>query len=422
MNDYALSLEDLDTDRKVVLLKEMFPNLKEFTISYTLKKSSNSFSKAVEQLLNQVFLEEEDDNGESIIAKGVDGFAENAATRGKKFKGKKRNQKLDLRFTRGTASTPGPLTDSRNGVGTSKWEDMRTDVEFISSRTKMPMQMVSSIYHKNGAVLAPTIRTILQSQVQEYGDAVELDPVAQTNVPELAQEFPSIPASQVRMLIWLTLPSSSAAHELAKALTAKRKEANPAGIEIITRLPPIDLASSDSMTTARTPAATRTSLKDAVALSNTHGTASQAAFAQASVAYQKSKSDHLMGGAAGYYSSIGREHDARAKGYSAAAADALVDGQSSSKELDLHGVSVKDAVRITRERVTTWWVGLGDSRIGGRAGAGKAYKIVTGVGRHSEGGKGRIGPAVGKMLVREGWRVEIGEGVLIVTGVAKRQR
>jgi len=87
--------------------------------------------------------------------------------------------------------------------------------------------------------------------------------------------------------------------------------------------------------------------------------------------------------------------------------------------LDLHGVSVKDAVRIARERVTAWWVALGDAKV---AGASKTeFRIVTGMGRHSEGGRGRLGPAVGKMLVREGWKIEIGEGLLAITGVARKR-
>ena len=87
------------------------------------------------------------------------------------------------------------------------------------------------------------------------------------------------------------------------------------------------------------------------------------------------------------------------------------------------GASVKDAVRISRERVTEWWVRECEERA--RSGTrgeivGGGYRIVTGVGRHSEGGRGKLGPAVGAMLVREGWKIEVGGGVIVVRGVAKR--
>ena len=129
-----------------------------------------------------------------------------------------------------------------------------------------------------------------------------------------------------------------------------------------------------------------------------------------------------MKAAAGYYSQLGRDYDAALKAASSAEADALVSSQSTPTQLDLHGVSVKDATRIARERVAAWWHGLGEGRIdlGGCGGVSEGYRIVTGLGRHSEHGIGKLGPAVAKMLVREGWKVEVGSGVLVVSGVAKR--
>ena len=64
--------------------------------------------------------------------------------------------------------------------------------------------------------------------------------------------------------------------------------------------------------------------------------------------------------------------------------------------------------------------GRGRGRTGDEEGG--AFRIVTGVGRHSAGGRGRLGPAVGGMLVREGWRVEVGEGVLVVRGRVRVRR
>ena len=127
-----------------------------------------------------------------------------------------------------------------------------------------------------------------------------------------------------------------------------------------------------------------------------------------------------MSGAASHYSSVSRASALAAAHYSAAAATARVDAQSTALVVDLHGVSVKDAVRIARERVQGWWGSGGQewAREGRVLGGG--LRVVTGVGRHSEGGVGRLGPAVGGMLVREGWRVEVGEGVVEVVGRRRR--
>jgi hypothetical protein len=88
----------------------------------------------------------------------------------------------------------------------------------------------------------------------------------------------------------------------------------------------------------------------------------------------------------------------------------------------LHGVNVKDAVRISREKVTTWWHELNEQRVGtiGTRRIGEGYQIITGKGNHSDG-KGKLGPAVGKMLIREGWKVEVRGGRLVVMGVANKR-
>jgi hypothetical protein len=85
-------------------------------------------------------------------------------------------------------------------------------------------------------------------------------------------------------------------------------------------------------------------------------------------------------------------------------------------------MSVKDAVRIAENRVERWWAGLGEERIPGqgRRGIGAGYAIVVGVGRHSEGGKSKLGPAVVRGLVKDGWRVEVGSGVVTVMGKVRR--
>src|SRR5204862_2090024 len=115
-------------------------------------------------------------------------------------------------------------------------------------------------------------------------------------------------------------------------------------------------------------------------------------------AYRRGKSDPLMGAAAGYYSAVGREHIEKAKKEFAAAADALVNRQSTSKLLDLHGVSVQDAVRIASGKVATWWDFLGDAKYapGGLGPASEGYCIVTGMVRHSKDGTARLGLAVGR--------------------------
>jgi hypothetical protein len=130
--------------------------------------------------------------------------------------------------------------------------------------------------------------------------------------------------------------------------------------------------------------------------------------------------------AAAYYAQEGRDLNANLKAMNAAEADAFVSQQSTPTSLDLHGVTVADATRIAKQRTQAWWNSLGERQIrewsgAGRRGGGEAYRIITGLGRHSEGGRGKLGPAVAKTLVNEGWKVEIEPGELYVTGLARRK-
>ena len=130
-----------------------------------------------------------------------------------------------------------------------------------------------------------------------------------------------------------------------------------------------------------------------------------------------------MGGAAAYYSQLGRDLSALSFGATADAADSLAARQSSATQLDLHGIDVLNGVRIAQERVESWWCSLGENRVNGRAGAedrGAGFRIVVGAGSHSVGGKGKLGPAVSKMLKSEGWRIEPAGAVIVVKGKQRR--
>lgn len=144
------------------------------------------------------------------------------------------------------------------------------------------------------------------------------------------------------------------------------------------------------------------------------------AFAQAQAAHRKSKSIPLMGGAASYYSSVARDAHAALRRHESARANEIVARQSKPGEVDLHGVSVNDATRITKAEVEQWWEREGRewSREGKVMVGG--LRIITGVGRHSDGGKGKLGPAIRALLQREEWKIEEGEGVFEVVGRVRR--
>ncbi|KAF4628506.1 hypothetical protein G7Y89_g9647 [Cudoniella acicularis] len=404
---YTTEFDALDEVGKESALMGIFPILKPFDIKWALKKYKGEVSLAIDELMTQSFLEE---NGNRH--KGIDAFTEgDVLSRPRKGKSKKKRKQIAGGGTTGSNDESSPVE--------SKWEKGRQDIEFVASRTEMQAQQVSSIYHASGGSMRKAIAAIIQAH-KSMALANDDDPILQLNAFELREEFPSLSLSDSEALVQLAPSSLSNARDLAKALTAQ-SQVPVTLIQPEFRHTPLNLSGA-SILDKPTPLSNKTllhSLENASAatIAKTYTEARNSAFTQASSYYRKGKSNHLMGGAAAYYAQEGRDFNVLAKRATSAAADAHVAAQSSRTELDLHGVNVKDALRISKEQVTGWWHELGESRIGNGGGVGAGYRIVTGKGAHSAGGKSRLGPAVGKMLIRDGWKVEVLPGAIIVKGV-----
>ncbi|CDS00670.1 uncharacterized protein SPSC_02315 [Sporisorium scitamineum] len=130
--------------------------------------------------------------------------------------------------------------------------------------------------------------------------------------------------------------------------------------------------------------------------------------------------DGGRGGIAWHYADDARRLDAKSRAWSLRASQALVEDRRraatgvirpgtqptathtvASNTIDLHGVTVHEALSIVREQVTRWYA---------RPGPGMnppPFKIVTGVGRHSPHQIAVLRPAIAKMLDREGWRYDV---------------
>ncbi|KAL1882548.1 hypothetical protein Plec18167_002964 [Paecilomyces lecythidis] len=412
-------LTGMSLDDKVCYLSEMFPSVETFTIKHTLTKCDEDVHRSMDVLLNLAFFEEQgpcDDEGKVSIPKGIDGFLGEVNDNKGKRKGKKKKGKERNLFN--------PSTSQDEVKVVNKWEISKTDIEFISSRTApiLAKEVVASAYHANGASLPATIRSLATTHAPKDEERILEQPVMATQVAELNQEFPTIPKTTLAGLLKITRNSISAANELASAMLDWPSRPQLSDLIRITAAPPVldeDIEEPKSKADRRI----ARDYESARSAAGTHLVAGAEAFTKASAAYRRGRSDKLMGGAAAYYSSIGREHIERAKREASAAADALVETQSTTDSIDLHGVTVQDAVRIANNRVSQWWESLGDAKYTNSGGSSvrRGYRIVTGAGRHSRDGTSRLGPAVGKMLAREGWRVEVGEGVLTVTGKVRRR-
>ena len=403
--------ENQSIESKEAQLRELFPLENAHDISYTLKKSYGSFGRALDILLNHSFLrnDEGDNHGGAIPLRGIDIFAEDYVVANKrKHKGRKFQSQQGY-------ESDGIAAD----LNQNRWTTAKDDIGFVASRTGMPHQKIASIYHESGASRRSTILALVEQSISEHSNEKAEDLALEPGVLQLIDEFPTLPVSHAAAVVRIA-QSTATTRDLARALTtspAASNESTPARI-VPQYVPYKEKSASTSQSTTPPTPSTPAYSGSVVSLS----AARSAAFSQASAYYRKSKSDHLMGGAAAYYAQLGRDYHASLQTVSAAEADTLAASQCTATSLDLHGLGVKDAVRITNEKVGAWWDGLGELRakMGDGRAVGEGYKVVTGIGRHSDGGVGKLGPAVAKALMQDGWKVEVAGGELHVKGRARK--
>ncbi|KAF9697821.1 hypothetical protein EKO04_004513 [Ascochyta lentis] len=420
---YYKDTEQFDAKNKEQLLADTFPNLRPELVAYTLKKCNDDLSKATDELLNHVYFEDArtSPTAEAVpVAKGIDAFFEghHVPEKGKKGKGK-RKQKVSL-HDMSSANSSG--TDLPGTATPNRWQNSSRDVEFITTRTKLSAKVVSSLYHENRASLSATILAFVNKDMKAH-EKEEPDAGFVVDAMTLNEDFPSIGLDQALALVRLADGSPDKARDMAKALTEQpaSETGGRGGIKLDLRYAPVNL-NDDEPQASRLPA-----LPSSI---RPHSTASiglrrSEAYQKAAEAHRKGRSGNgYMKAAAGYYSQEARDLGANMKVMSQADADAFVAQQSSTTILDLHGVTVADATRIAKQRTRMWWDSLGEQRIaeyGSARGGVGSYRIVVGLGRHSVDGRGRLGPAVVKTLVKEGWKVEVGSGELLVTGLNRRR-
>ncbi|KDE06368.1 hypothetical protein MVLG_03276 [Microbotryum lychnidis-dioicae p1A1 Lamole] len=108
-------------------------------------------------------------------------------------------------------------------------------------------------------------------------------------------------------------------------------------------------------------------------------------------------------GAASYWAEESRKLDAKRKVWTERKAVALVreralkDGMGGGRGLDLHGLTMNEAMAVTRDSLDEWW------RVNHGALSPSPLRIITGVGMHSTNQVAILLPAVIKLLDREGW-------------------
>lgn len=126
--------------------------------------------------------------------------------------------------------------------------------------------------------------------------------------------------------------------------------------------------------------------------------------------YRKVKSNPLYGGAVSYYTETGKGHIQLSRAAHEAIEHQSLQRNSSPYTMDFHGVSTKVALEACVAKLEDWWTREQYRRI-------TPLKLITGAGRHSEGGVPKIKNAIRKILKDNGWKYEEDGSFFLVKGV-----
>lgn len=396
--------DDDEDDENVRFLKVSFPNQSVTTIRFILSKCGNDMSKSIDELLNRDFIEEEKrlnaiiDGAEPTT---LDDFVHSTP------KKQKRGRKSKAHLPVDAEEDDSPTTASR-------WTQMSNDVAWLSQALDLPIPTVQSSYHAHHSSLPASLNALLESSPPKSDEKYD----AEVKGKGLVKSYPALGPLKVTQILNATKGNVALANKVAQVLIAWR----PVSVEHVTStLQSTKLApptQKDVVNTSQDDGDGK-SLSECRNLAQVFSEKRDAAFRQAAEAYQRSKSDGLMGGSAMYYSQLGRDYDRQRQIYKMRAAELSSTQKSGDRDaLDLHGLNVHESLVIVKHAVTDWY---SRTRMLESGALMTPLKIVTGLGRHSTGGEARLLPAIKKYLDRDGWHYEVSGGQILVVGLAKKK-
>lgn len=413
INNFPEGLDSGSTSDKERWLEILFPTIESVQIQETVAKCNGDLQRSIDELLNLSFIAEDIEQKfePPVVPKGIEGFL--GEGKRKKPKKKRYNHFVEDMYNSDSAGSSSAATPETN-----VWDQASRDVDFIVSRTELSTSYVNSIYHQNSASLSRTLKTLVLSEANTPSAMIDSGRL-RVQGDKLKLMCEDVPENYLYGALFLTKMNPSTAKDLIDAMITQPDAARTE--KLVAQYTPTSL-SDDEKRSQKSKPRSPVPLVDSSQLAgqaSMHMARATAAFDKASAAHRKGRSQKLMGGAAAFYAQVGHEQIKKHKEHIAAASDARVAQQSTATTLDLHGVTVEHALRIAKEKVEDWWEGLEDRkyRVGG---VDDGYRIIVGVGTHSSGGIGRIGPAVSKMLMHEGWKVNIQRGEIIVEGRTRK--
>ncbi|GAA5825033.1 hypothetical protein JCM3770_007378 [Rhodotorula araucariae] len=335
------------------------------------------------------------------------------------------------------ASNPASSALADAPLSTNAWASISSQASFLSACMHVSVSRITSVYHAQGSSLARTVSVLLEQLAHErpfdaLAGALELKSQLRLIVPVQKASDDHLEAllsaaegdlsdaldlhgfigelEQSGAPLALTALVSRAPSAAASALHSVAGV--PEGFTVVSAGRSPTLAAHAVPPTATAPVEERYTFEQCQSRALEYLVKRNDAFRTAARSFQRGGAGER--GAAGYWAEKGREYDRERRKWEERVARAAVSerrAKTGTNTVDLHGLTLAQALTIVDEACNTWWTNARDTL------HPEPLRIITGVGRHSRNGTPVLGPAVAKHLDREGWRWKWDDGPIVAGGV-----
>ena len=423
-----IKMEGLSEREAFQLLRITFPNPTDEELNGIIKAAEGDVRKAMEVLLNTEYLNGIEEKNPPSSAVPTTTYFEDDEDENSIWAQKRQRDVARPKTSPPFQSpafpalgTSSPQKSPRNSRSQSpvrsRWDVFDSQILFLSQSLSLPTSRARSIFHANACSLPKTLRELLKDIPEGRAD--------EDIIGNLRSSFKNVDVSLLRKIVYGTKHDIDTAMELSRIIdhdklnhSIRTISTQSSSVKISINLTKPSAPETRTQTGPRIVDDGEGTYEEIMELRKWYLEKRNERFTAASQAYKRSKSDAQLSGVAAYYASEGRDYDIKYRHYSAIAASRLVQENSRKNSLDLHGVGVRDALRIVEEGVTDWWSRVEVLRDRGEIRAVEGFVIITGRGdRHKSGGK--LGPEVSGWLKRNGWGFNDEDGRIVVWGLRK---
>ncbi|PHH65988.1 hypothetical protein CDD81_936 [Ophiocordyceps australis] len=414
------SFDNESHESKLLSLQSMFNELKEYDIQYSLKKANGNFQLALDHLLNVQYLAS---TGQQM--KGIDAFFKPDDDDDDAPSGNRRKKKKG----KSAPSANGLCGLGEQSASSSCCGNGQDGIEYVAERLALRSDEVLAVYEKNKASLGATVVELLDQYIS-HGVETQ-DDAGKEHAQALVRKYRHVPEAYMPTIVHVAGSIPKFADDLAVLLNKYfSKQAKGKKLDLSYRLTPLpqeDIEGSDkgqvmaleppgslAHEPSRAKSWSSTSYAEAMQTANSYRLSRRETIETAAQLHRRGAANPLYRQAASLYTERARDQARCAQQATSAAADILVEQQSTDDSIDLHGVLVHDGVRIALQRTRKWWQELGEFRT--RIAKEHGFTVITGLGRHSSGGVSQLRKAVAAALLQEGWKLHVETGRFVVTG------